>query len=327
MSDTMYARDASEVIQTDPLWRLSEHKTKGRCLDAARTIKRGTRILEEAPLLRLVVGRVQLFDEDAFYRAGSYSGGPAVLDALNQSSYESQAKFNQLTYEETTQEILNDRGRDRAHGALTMEQWQCLSRLQRNAFDASPGEEDQFGSGEKVLVVFHRISFINHSCKPNAVWEWNPQRGVGTVHALRDITKGHQIYVSYIATLEDTLKSRSERRTLLSIGWGFECTCAVCHVGSATWLADDELRGKAWREWQALCKLPWPNDAVPMDDAHLATLTWPDGHEDISASDDEEDVCENRNTTALHREHRRIIAYYNSVTDQFKAFQLHDAAM
>lgn len=64
-----------------------------------------------------------------------------------------------------------------------------------------------------------------------------------------------------------------------------------------------------------------------MDDAHLAALTWPDGHEDISASDDEEDVCENRNTTALHREHRRIIAYYNSVTDQLKALQLHDPAM
>ena len=205
----------------------------------------------------------------------------------------------------------------------------------RNAFDASPGERDQFGSGEKVLVVFHHISFINHSCTPNAVWEWNPQRGVGTVHALRNITKGHQIYVSYIATLEDTLKTRAQRQALLSNGWGFDCTCAVCHVGEATWRVDDDLRRKAWREWQVLINLPWPNDAVPMSDAHLATLTWPDDHKDVSTRNDDEDddeddeeiVCEGRNATALHREHRRIIAYYDSVTDQFKALQLNDPDM
>jgi len=323
MSDTMSVQDTSEVAETGPLWRQSQHDTKGRGLNAAITIKRGTRILEEAPLLQLVVGRVGLFDEDAFYGAGNYSGGPAVLEALKNSSYEKQARFNQLVYEETTQQSLNDRGRARgARGALTMEQWQCLSRLQRNAWDASPDARDQFGSGDKVLVVFHHISFINHSCQPNAVWEWNPQRGVGTVHALRDITKGNQIYVSYISRLEDTLKPRAERKLLLSHGWGFDCTCAVCHGGS-----DDGLRRKAWRDWQALGRLPWPDDAVPMSDARLATLTWPDGHEDISTKEEVDVVCKDLNMTAVHREHRRIIAYFDSITDQFKALQLNDPDM
>lgn len=325
MSSTTSLPDANEVDETGPLWRQADHKTKGRCLEAAITIKRGTRILEEAPLLRLAVGRVDQFDENTFIGAEDFSGGPAVLEALQRTSYENQAKFNELTYQEKTQETLS--GRQRARGALTMAQWQCLSRLQRNAFDASLDEADRFGSGEKVLVVFHHISFINHACKPNAVWEWNPQRGVGTVHALKDITKGHQIYVSYIASLENTLKPRKERQDLLSSGWGFDCDCAICHLGATTSRAEDNLRGKAWRDWQALCKLPWPNDAVPMTDAHLATLTWPDDHEDISTRDDEEIVCKGRDMTALHREHRRIIAYYESVTDQFKALQLNDPEM
>lgn len=84
MSDTMSAQDTSEMVEIGPLWRQSQHGTKGRGLSAAITIKRGTRILEEAPLLRLVVGRVELFDEDAFYGAGNYSGGPAVLEATPQ---------------------------------------------------------------------------------------------------------------------------------------------------------------------------------------------------------------------------------------------------
>jgi len=126
----MSSLDTSEMVETGPLWRHGDHQIKGRCLHAASTIKRGTRILEEAPLLRLVVGRVDLYDENVFYGAGNYSGGPAVLEALNKSSYENRAKFNELAYEKTTQGTLNDRGRDRTHGALTMEQWQCLSRLQ-----------------------------------------------------------------------------------------------------------------------------------------------------------------------------------------------------
>jgi hypothetical protein len=34
-----------------------------------------------------------------------------------------------------------------------------------------------------------------------------------------------------------------------------------------------------------------------------------------------------KDVTDLHREHRRIIAYYKSVTTQFKALELHDADM
>ena len=58
-------------------------------------------------------------------------------------------------------------------------------------------------------------------------------------------------------------------------------------------------------------------------------MIWPDDHEDISTRDDDDEgiVCEGRNATALHREHRRIIAYYDSVTVQYKALQLDDPDM
>lgn len=263
------------------------------------------------------MGRLDLFQESLFLGAGEYSGGPAVFQEYNKLSSEDQLKYLQLTYDQKSQDWLDGHGRKR--GNLSMDEWACLSRLAKNSWDASDDEAERLGSGEKVLVVFHRISFFNHSCKPNAVFKWHSERQCGMVHALRDISTKDQIYLNYLPALEDVLLSRKDRREALQKSWAFKCTCTVCSLSADASKADDELRERALREWKLLIELPRPSEAVPMDQEHLDTLTWPNDSNDISAEEGAEIHCEGPDMIALHREHRRKIAYFDSVIEQLSS--------
>jgi len=309
-------------------YKQGNYGSKGRGMEAKGNIPRGACIIEEVPLLLIVAGRIDQFNEDASYGAGEHSGGPLVQHEYNKLSYEQQSTFQRLTYQKQTQAWLDSHTRSR--GALTLEQWRCLARLQANAFDASEDEANMSGHGAKTFVVFHRTSFFNHSCKPNAAWKWHTERKCGMVHALRDIEAGEQIFFSYIHTLQDTLKSRADRQTTLQNGWDFRYSCPCCRLGANAVEEDDNRRKKAWEDWKYLDELPWPSEAIPMDQSHLATLKWPEGSPDGPLKNEAYVKCKNvkgEDVTELHREHRRMIAYYKSVTEQFKALQLNDSDM
>lgn len=322
MSSTMsLPEDTDAAENTGPYFRQSRYRGKGRGMQARRKIPRGTPILEEAPLLHIVTGRVDLFQESLFWGAGEYSGGPTVLQEVNKLSSEDHVKFLQLTYDtKKSQEWLDSHERKR--GSLSMDEWACLSRLARNAFDATEDDADRFGNGQKTIVVFHRISFFNHSCKPNAVWKWHPERKCGMVHALKEIAAGDQIYLNYLPSLDEILKSRKDRRTTLEDHWGFNCTCTGCTLSADALEAEDAQRKKALRDWKILINLPRPIEAVPMEQQHLDTLTWPDDSDDISLTAEANIQCKGKDMVALHREHRRMIAYFESVTEQFEALEL-----
>ncbi|KAK3713748.1 hypothetical protein LTR37_008234 [Vermiconidia calcicola] len=95
----------------------------------------------------------------------------------------------------------------------------------------------------KVLFLFDNISRANHSCRPNAVWEWDPQReerGVGTLHALQDMRTGTQIKVDYCPSETDALRTTAVRRPILAANYAFHCDCPAC--GNAV---DDQSRTRA----------------------------------------------------------------------------------
>jgi len=326
MSSTLSSLEDTDVADdTGPYFRQKHFPGKGRGMAARRKIERGSLILEEPPLLRIAVGRVDLFQENLFFGAGDGSGGPAVYQEYNKLSAEDQMKYLQLAYDQRPQDWLNGHGRKR--GNLSMDEWDCLSRLERNSWDASDDEAERLGSGEKVFVAFHRISFFNHSCKPNAVYKWHPERKCGMVHALREISTKEQIYLNYRPSLEDVLLSRKARREALQKSWAFKCTCTVCGLSANASKTDDEQRARALREWKVLIELPRPAEAVPMEQDHLDTLTWPDGSNDISSDEETEIQCFGPDMVALHREHRRKLAYFESVTAQFQALELNDSDM
>jgi hypothetical protein len=329
----MSSLDSSEMVPSEGAYHKQANygpkgKGMGRGMEAKCRIPRGACIIEEAPLLLIVAGRVDQFNEETFYGAGEYSGGPLVQQEFNKLSYENQSKFTKLTYPKQTEAWLDSQVRSR--GKLTMSQWRHLARVAANAFDASDDEADRSGNGTKTLVVFNRISLFNHSCKPNAIMKWHPERKCGMVHALREIVPGEQIFLSYIHTVKDTLKSRKDRQTILQDGWDFECACTGCHLSDTAVVEDDNRRKKGWDDWTYLDELPWPSARIPMHQNHLATLKWPEGSPDGPLANEADIKCKDasgKDVTDLHREHRRIISYYKSVIAQFKALEINDADM
>lgn len=98
---------------------------------------------------------------------------------------------------------------------------QTPSRFQFNRFQLSLPEERQ--------AIFYIASRLNHSCLPNAFFEWNPKSGHLTVYAIRDIQKGEEILVSYMN--RDWHLTRHERQEALFDGHEFDCDCEACHQG------------------------------------------------------------------------------------------------
>ena len=66
---------------------------------------------------------------------------------------------------------------------------------------------------ERSSAVFCNLCRLNHDCHPNLHCAWNSMLGKQTVFALRDISEGEELTVSYLGDLEQT---RAERQASLS---------------------------------------------------------------------------------------------------------------
>ncbi|TDL17417.1 SET domain-containing protein [Rickenella mellea] len=72
--------------------------------------------------------------------------------------------------------------------------------------------------------VFLDMSRCNHSCAPNATWDWDHCSLSMEFRALRPIREGEEITISYLCPW----KSRSERQKELKTKYNFSCTCPAC---------------------------------------------------------------------------------------------------
>lgn len=76
--------------------------------------------------------------------------------------------------------------------------------------------------------IFTDTSRFNHSCHPNAFFEWNPNRNRIMVYAIKDIRAQQEILVS-CRTL-DWWETTAQRQAALQ-NYGFTCACPACRVG------------------------------------------------------------------------------------------------
>ncbi|KAL8947875.1 MAG: hypothetical protein Q9222_005890 [Ikaeria aurantiellina] len=79
--------------------------------------------------------------------------------------------------------------------------------------------------------VFLRAAYFNHSCLPNACFNWNPEIGQNpqgrlTIMAIKDIAKDEEICIDY--QYRDFYKTTVDRRQSLSATYKFQCTCVAC---------------------------------------------------------------------------------------------------
>ncbi|KAH8888483.1 hypothetical protein GQ53DRAFT_691442 [Thozetella sp. PMI_491] len=95
--------------------------------------------------------------------------------------------------------------------------------------------------------TFVELSRMNHECKPNCGYYFDPLTMSQRVYAVRDIMPGEELTVAYI----DPIQSRAERQARLQKDWGFRCSCQRCtaeeHIGAES---DDRVEQikSLWKE-------------------------------------------------------------------------------
>ncbi|TDL17391.1 SET domain-containing protein [Rickenella mellea] len=78
--------------------------------------------------------------------------------------------------------------------------------------------------------VFLDMSRCNHSCIPNATWDWDHCSLSMQLRALQPIREGEEITLSYLGHWQ----SRSERQRELKTKYDFTCTCPACEPAVST---------------------------------------------------------------------------------------------
>jgi hypothetical protein len=200
------------------LFELKPTRSKGLGLFATSSIARGTRIIEEAPLvvippgfgdaMRLahLVAEVRRLTPDqkkAFF--GLYHS-PGALVPPAQNDVDPSAGQNATTEMLTTFAI-----------------------FETNSFQM--GEDGEHGTG-----VFASYSRMNHTCTPNTHASYNETLRMMTVHATREIEENEEILTTYI----DVYQSFEQRNADLSTR-DFRCQCECCEGPNA---AASDIRRK-----------------------------------------------------------------------------------
>ncbi len=99
--------------------------------------------------------------------------------------------------------------------------------LQR--FVANSYQMDGDAEGPSREGIFLKASQLNHSCVPNAYFDFNEDvgpQGHLTVYAIHDIRLGQEIVINY--RQGDCYKTRLERKQILKDAYNFTCTCRAC---------------------------------------------------------------------------------------------------
>ncbi|KAL5450312.1 hypothetical protein PMIN07_001309 [Paraphaeosphaeria minitans] len=182
---------------------------KGYGSFALKDLKRGTRILSDSPLLTIANGDYLVADiEEAF----------AKLSVDEQKLYWSLASSHGQDPKKWPSRIHESvKGRElqriqEQHKARVGKEPSLLSIFQNNCMEMGKG-----------AGIFPNAARFNHSCTPNASFNWNANMQRETVHIIHDVKAGEQITLSYCdMTHEKTLRAWELKH------YGFSCDCPAC---------------------------------------------------------------------------------------------------
>jgi len=91
---------------------------------------------------------------------------------------------------------------------------------------------------DKQIVVYDLIARANHSCIPNATYDWD-LTFAGSLRSLAPIKKGEEITITYTTKM---FRPAEERKAELLQKYAFECTCPACSLPPQEQKKSDDRR-------------------------------------------------------------------------------------
>ena len=181
--------------------------------------------------------KVQSTTGNSMYALQDVPGKGKGLVAIEKIS-----KGTRILSEEAVVTVSESVGSERLRTSIC-KQVEALSENQRRDFLSMHNIHPYRNAAEQYLGIFRTNSLpaeavgdkgaifleacrINHACDNNAQKNWNEKIKRHTVHALRDINKGEEITITYLAPL----KNRKARQKALQERFDFTCLCHLCSL-------------------------------------------------------------------------------------------------
>lgn len=205
---------------------------KGAGVVTAKTIKQGTRIWSEVPLL-VVAGAEQEPHLEAARLFKETGAVPEALEALLKSRLDALPQQTQEDFWALHDPYSESLG-------CKMSACGILSANGMDLTEASIFQGDQEAppslSDCGVLAIGSRF---NHSCTPNVHFAWSTERGSMAFHALRDVARGEELCICYDV---DLLVLPGLTRQEILKKWQFRCKCATCCLKGGEQMTSDLRR-------------------------------------------------------------------------------------
>lgn len=182
---------------------------KGYGCFALKAIPRGTRILEDEPLLIVPIWRYLQSDIEKA-AAGMTPEQRKLYFSLHSGHGQDPKKWPSKIHDTVPamerQRILEQ------HAARVGKEATLISIFQINCMEMGDG-----------AAVFGHASRFNHCCNPNALFTWNAAIHKETIHTMKDVAAGEEITLSYCDMTHD-----KPSRTYELKHYGFVCDCPAC---------------------------------------------------------------------------------------------------
>ncbi|PMD60357.1 SET domain-containing protein [Hyaloscypha bicolor E] len=135
------------------------------------------------------------------------------------------SKGTRILSEEAVVTVSESVGSERLRTSIC-KQVEALSENQRRDFLSIYNIHLYRNAAKDQGAIFLEACRINHACDNNTQKNWNKKIKRHTVHALRDINKGKEITITYLAPL----KNRKARQKALQEKFDFTCLCYLCSL-------------------------------------------------------------------------------------------------
>jgi hypothetical protein len=215
-------------------------------LFATQTIKAGTRIIWEAPLITLPAPGDQVTDMmDAFESLEAWE--QEMIWSLNPADSSASQLLTYMAEQITSKLALIKEIADMPEDERTQEEQDILCNVfpkiakasewfriaarwhlaRYSLIDLPELERNNLPKGTPITGLFIETARLRHSCVPNCYAKYNPTTNLMTVHTMKDIKKAEELTTNTISSVY--YHTASQRAAELKAKFGTTCDCEACN--------------------------------------------------------------------------------------------------